>query len=308
MDLVCKEDFQTAEDAAKKIIKKDPDNPAGYFFVAVAIDAWMEYYFDKTKENEFYKYCDLAIEKSEKILAVKPDDEWAVFFMGGADGYKGTYEGRYERWITAYRYGWRGVSTLQKLDKMECDIFDIYFGIGSYEYWRSAMINTLWFMPKVNDRRAEGIKKLYISAEKGMLTKSASYCALVDILLNENQVEDALKISEKMVRLYPASTMFLWGKARALYGVGRFKESRQILLSMLVKYESDKGRHYYYPLLCHYWLVRIAAAEKKYAEVIKEADLVKKYKLDDEIKKLLGKYIDEVSDLKKIAQDEIKQK
>lgn len=308
IDLVCKEDFKSAEDAAKKIIKKFPESPAGYFFMAVALDSWMYYHLDNRKEDEFYKYCDLAVEKSEIIVSKEKDDQWALFFMGGADGYKGTYESRYERWITAFRYGWKGVSVLMKLAEMKSDIGDINYGIGSYEYWRSALMKTLWWMPGVKDKREDGIKKLYLATENGIYTRLISSAALIDVLVNENRVEEALPIAEKMLKIYPSSSMFLWGEGKSLFGVGRFDEAKQVFSSMLKKYESDEIDNHYYAALCHYWLARVSFAQQKYQEVIRDVKIMETYTFDDDLKKLLEKYFSESRSIKKRSIEELEKK
>jgi len=308
IDLIYKEDFKTAEETARKLVKKYPENPAGYFFVAATLDAWMAFYFDKKKENEFYKFCDLALEKGEKIVAKNPKDEWTLFFMGGAEGYKGTYEARYERWITAFRYGWRGVSTLLKLVDMKSDIVDVNYGVGSYDYWRSAMINTLWFMPKIKDKREDGIKRLIIAAENGMLTKLTAHTALIEILLNENRSADAIVYADKMLSQYPVSAQLMWGKARSLYGLQQFDESRLYFTKVLSRYETDEYKSVYFPVLCHYWLARVNFADEKYSDVVNNVTSMNSYSLNEDIRKLLEKYFSEAAELKKQAAGKMKMK
>lgn len=254
IECICKEDFRSAEENAKRITKKYPENPAGYFFTAAAIESWMSYYQDNRKEDEFYKYCDMAIEKGDFALSKDSSDQWAMFFIGGAEGYKGTYEAHYERWISAFRYGWRGVSWFNKLYDMQSTIVDINYGIGSYNYWRSALMKTLWWMPGVKDRREEGIKKIYLALEKGLYSKFAASATLIEILINEKRIEEALPIAERMLKSYPTSSMYLWGKGRILYGLGQFEEARKIFYFLLNKYESDEIDNSFNPILCHYWL------------------------------------------------------
>ena len=305
VDLVFKEEFKSAEEVAKKIIKKFPENPAGYFFMAVAIDSWMCHYLDNSKEDEFYKYCDLAVEKSEVILTKDGGDEWAQFFMGGAEGYKGTYESRYERWITAFRYGWKGVSILMKLSEKKSEICDINFGIGSYEYWRSALTKTLWWMPGVKDRRQEGIKKLYLVSENGAYTRLIASAALIDVLVNESRFEEVLPVAEKMLKTYPSSSRFLWGKGKSLFGVGKFDEAKHLFSAMLKKYESDEINNNYYPALCRYWLARVYFAQQKYQESISEVNFMESYKIDEDLKKLLEKFFSESRSIKKRSIEEL---
>ena len=105
------------EDHSGGDAKRYPEHPAGYFFYAVVLDEWTGYYQSTKKENEFYRYCDLAVEKGQAMLDKQSTDAWAKFFVGGTEGLKGNFESRYERWITAFRYGWKGVSILKDLQK-----------------------------------------------------------------------------------------------------------------------------------------------------------------------------------------------
>ena len=50
IEYVYTEKFKQAEEEARKIIDDDPRHPAGYFFLAVAIDSWMMYYQSSKRE------------------------------------------------------------------------------------------------------------------------------------------------------------------------------------------------------------------------------------------------------------------
>lgn len=308
INFICKEDFKDGEETAKKMIRKYPESPSGYFFMAAVIDSWMSYYVDNKKEDEFYRYCDLAVEKSEKILSRDKEDEWAQFFIGGAEGYKGTYEARYERWITAFRYGWKGVSVLMKLEDNKSDLVDINFGIGSYEYWRSALVKMLWWMPGVKDRREDGIKKLFITKEKGIFTKTFSSSSLIDILNNENRPKEVLPIADTMLKVYPSSSMFLWGKGQALFALGDFEGSKQIFSKLLNKYQSDEVNNHYRAAQCHLWLAKSDSAEGKYREAIAHVSAMETFNYSEDIKSQLEKYFSEGADIKKKAFSELNKK
>jgi tetratricopeptide (TPR) repeat protein len=307
IDYVYKENFKLAEEEAKRISKKYPDHPAGYFFSAVALDSWMAYHQTKSKEREFYRYCDLAIEKGEQLLVRNPNDEWAKFFKGGADGYKGTYESRYERWITAFRYGWKGVSTLLELKAAKSDIVDIYYGIGNYDYWRSALIKVVWFMPGVEDRRQQGIDQLYNVRSHGVYTKITSSAALVEILINESNFKDALQISEEMLIKYPFSSVFLWGKAKALYGLKRYQESALILSTILGKMESASIDNHFRTTMCHIYHSRISLETGNYAQAVRECESINSYEFKEDIKKRLEKVLSEAANIKKQGLAKMKQ-
>ena len=302
---VYREDLESAENEAKKIIRKNPDHPAGYFCMAFVTDSWMSRYQSDKKENDFYRYCDMAIEKGEKILARYPHDEWASFFIGGSDGFKGTYEARYERWITAFRYGWKGVSVLMELRSSGCGIEDIYYGTGCYNYWRSALMKMLWWMPGIEDKRQKGIDQLYHARSKGLYTKTSASIALIDILLNEKRYGDALKIAEEELRYYPDASSLLAGKARALYGLQKYGPAAELLQRIIRKTELDEPDNHFNTTMYHFHLAKICMAEKRYFQAIAECNIVGNYSFEPSIRKRLDATLDEFKSIRKQALQEM---
>jgi hypothetical protein len=301
---IYKENYDQAETEAKKIIHRFPEHPAGYFFEAITIDAWMAHYWSKSRENEFYRFCDLSISKGEELLERDRNNEWAKFFIAGADGYKGTYEARFERWITAFRYGWQGVSKLIDMESSKSTIMDINYGIGNYDYWRSAMIKTLWFMPKVDDRRQKGIDRLYLVMENGVYTKEAASSALVDILLNEKRYQEALGLSDGMLIKYPSSQQFLLGKAEALFGLNQNEKSVLYFEMLQKKCEQYTEGDHYMAIVCHYWLAKNFLKLKNYTRTIMECNRMTYYKISADTKKMLEKQFAEAESLKKVVYSE----
>lgn len=300
-DLVYNELFKEALIEAKKIIRKHPEHPAGYFSMAFSLDSWMAQFQSDEKEDDFYRYCDLAIEKGEKILQCNRDAELVKFLIGGADGYKGTYEARYERWITAFRYGWKGVAVLLELESSGSRMVDIYYGIGCYNYWRSALMKDLWWMPGIKDRREEGIAQLRKAREEGVYTNISASVTLIDIFINEERFDDALSVAEEMLEKYPESMLFKWGRARALFGLGLYEKASVIFEELLRKTENAEYDNHYYASLYRLYLARIFMQQQKYVQTVKECNRIENYELKSLIKKRLEKTLKEAKSLRKKA-------
>jgi tetratricopeptide (TPR) repeat protein len=225
--------------------------------------------------------------------------------MGGADGYKGTYEARYERWITAFRYGWKGVSVLLDLEKTGYGIPDIYYGIGSYTYWRSALIKQLWWMPGIEDKRTIGIDQLYKVRKDGVYSKTWASIALIDILINEKRFEEALKISDEELKQYPECLIFLWGRARALAGLERNDQAVALCRQLILKTEHDEPDNHYNTTLYHLCCARILLKEKKHVQAISECNIINNITLDPMIKKRLEVQLNEARSIAKQAMHEM---
>ena len=302
MDNIYNDRFREAEEDARKIIKKYPAHPAGYFFMAAAIDSWMSTHFSDKREDDFYRFCELAVEKGEKLLDKEPRNDMVQFFTGGAEGYKGTYEARYERWITAFRYGWKGVSLLMRLRDRKSEIPDLDYGIGCYEYWRSALMKSLWWMPGVDDKRAPAIEKLKKVRTSGSYSKVAASAALIDIYINERRFAEAVAVADEELQRYPGSRMFMLGKGRALFGAGKFAASEAVYRKVLSKAEAtDPSGEHAIIAFCHYWIAKNCYGQKRFADCISECDLMKNYPFNDDSKKLLEKYFNEAETIKKQA-------
>jgi len=293
--------YAEAKDEARKIIKRFPAHPAGYFFMAVAVDSWMATHFSDKQEDEFYRYCELAVEKGEKMLERNPDDEWAKFFIGGAEGYKGTYEARFERWITAFRYGWKGVSILLKLQEKKSSIVDLGYGIGSYEYWRSALMKSLWWMPGVEDKRQEGIIKLLKVRNDGVYTRVVASVSLIDIYFNEKKNAEALQIAETALAQYPRSVFFLFGKARALFGIKKYAESETVCLNAMQFLESELSENRAAAALFYYWIAKNDLLLGRYDECLIACDRMKELGFTEDNKKIMQKYFTEIETIRKQA-------
>ncbi len=297
--LVYSERFDAAENEAKKIVKKYPDHPAGYFCLAVVADSWMNHYQSDKREDEFYGHCDMAIEKAEKSFSMRTGDPWGTFFIGSCDGFKGTYEARYERWITAFRYGWKGVSSFYDLKSSGYAIPDIDYGIGSYNYWRSALMKTLWWMPVINDKREEGIEQLRRARETGVYTKTMASAALVDILINERRYLDAHSIAEEELKHYPDATLFLWGKARALLGLEQYDSLVPLLTALIRKVESETPDNHFNSITYRYHLSKVYFSQGKYSLAAAECKRIDRFKLEPSVKRRLDPIMGGVKDLKK---------
>ncbi|MDG5814386.1 tetratricopeptide repeat protein [Chitinispirillales bacterium ANBcel5] len=291
-----------AEQKAQIIIDTYPQHPAGYFFMAAAIDKWTDYFRSSQREDHFYRYSDLAIEKGEKILEKNPNDPIAQFFVGGANGLKGTYEFKKERWITAFRYGWKGVSVFMNIEQPNGNLIDVQYGIGSYHYWRSAMMRVLWWMPGVEDRRDEGIRMLQKVSQKGIYSKVYASVELINIYMNERRYNDALQVSNQMLKKFPNAHDFQWGKAEALYALERFTEAQDVYKKILNRLLQESRRNYYYEVQCRLKLAKTHNALMQYTQAVKQCDHISDMQLSNEISRRVSNILSEAQRERRLAQ------
>lgn len=305
---VYNEKFKQAEDDAKRIIKKYPNHPAGYFFYAAVLNLLMEYLQSDKYENEFYKYCDFAISKGEDLLEKQPDNAWAKFFIAGANGIKWTYESRYERWLTAFKHGWRAVVMLRELLESNPEMKDALYGIAIYNYWRSAKIKLLWWLQSVEDRRDRAIRMLYDLQNEGTYVKEGSSINLIGMLYNEKRFAHAIEVADKMLTKYPSNLICRWKKAEAQLDLKEFDKAENSYKYILKHIESGSFDGNYNAVLCRYYLLKIYFCRKQYDLCITEYNLMKSFKLSPISQKRLEKRFGDASSMERKARYKLTKK
>jgi len=262
VDFIYRESFQEADKQIRWIQKKYSKHPIGPFLKAAAIDARMVYYFSSVEESALMKSCDKAIDLGEKMLRKNKGDKWTAFFVGGAYGYKGTFQARYKKYLTAFRNGWQGVSMLKTLHTSHPDFYDIYLGLGTYHYWSSKFSRLLWWMPGLEDKRSEGIKQLKRVVEDGLYTKEVAAINLIAIYLEEKDYSAAISLSEQMLKRFPQTRLFSFSLAQALFFSGKHSRAEELFRRILDRCDAAKHNNYVYPLKCRSYLARIFQARK----------------------------------------------
>ena len=95
-------EFDKADRTFNKLIADYPNHPAGKFFMAM-IDWWKILLDTDTEQRDdiFFKRIDNVIEQCDAILDKDPDNVDAMFFKGGAIGFRGRLNSIRENWLSA---------------------------------------------------------------------------------------------------------------------------------------------------------------------------------------------------------------
>ncbi|MFP4522411.1 MAG: tetratricopeptide repeat protein [Fibrobacterota bacterium] len=239
-DLIYNENFNRAEKLFSGFIEKYPEHPFGYFMKGVAIDNYMYYYSHTGREREFFLNCEAAVEKGEKLLDKDPKNELAMFFIGGAKGYMGLYEARYKRYISAFRYGWDGFVMLRDLEEINSEFYDVYLGLGLYNYWRSKLTKMMWWLPGVKDKRELGINQLKKCYKKGKYSSEMAALMLAQIYVAEERPMESVNMMQKVLAEYKGNRMFMWHLAEAYAAADKKREASGVYEKILGKISNDR--------------------------------------------------------------------
>ena len=225
IDLATNLHYKEAAVIFEEIIRREPDNPMGYFLRS-AVYFWM---FSEDVKNEKIgdKFRDLsykAVEVAEAKLDKDENDIDAMFFLGGAYGSLGRYYAMTKSYLNAYWYGKKGMNYLEDVVELDSTYYDAYLGLGIYHYLADVLprfIKILSFILGVDGNKELGIHEIELAAEKGTYSKTEAMFFLAAIYTyREREYEKAIKIFNQLLEKYPNNPGALLSLGRCYSNMG----------------------------------------------------------------------------------------
>jgi hypothetical protein len=203
-------DFNSAFGVFQAMIQKTPDDPTGYF--ALALAHWWQLEirlgeYTNDEENQMLASINDAIDVAERTVQRSPNNAPAFLCLGGAYGLRGRWQATKHNWIRALLDGRRARRYQARALEIDPNLEDAYMGVGLFDYYVAALpkiIQTLSFLGKGDKTR--GLKELERAASKGLFSKTAAQLILIGIYTNtEKTPEKALEIARQLRAQYPSS-------------------------------------------------------------------------------------------------------
>ena len=259
VDLVHKEHYFDALKICDDVIKEYPENPMGYLGAAAIYHGIMRNYWINKYENEFDSLLTLSIEKGNAAIKKHPQDAECYFMFGAALGFRGLHRIRKGQWFNAFLDGIKGYKNLTKAYNMNNELYDAYYGLGLYYYWKSSKAKILTFLMLMKDEREKGLEFIKIAIEKGRFATLEGQFALIEIYYYEKRYDDAYKECLAIKHKFSNDPTWLYIMAKILSQKQQWEESRrcfQILLEKLEKSSFTPGMGFL--TACHYGLANCA--------------------------------------------------
>ena len=233
-DMIYNMEFNAASALFGKVISMYPKHPAGYFLDAM-VEWWRIQSDRRSKKNDdaFLNKCENVIKLCDELLDANDKDLSALFFKGGALGFRGRFYAGRESWIKAADDGHTAFDILQKLQKIAPGNHDIMLGTGLYNYYAAALPEQypalkaiMMFLPR-GDKNI-GIMQL---AAAGRSAKYAATEAKVSLLqvyyqFEKNPVE-AYAVASDLLKRYPKNPYFHRYVGRCEVQLGLWQEMEQ---------------------------------------------------------------------------------
>ncbi len=238
--------FTSADKIFNNIIESYPNKPQGKFFLAM-ID-WWKILVDPDNESYdeiFYKKLDKVINQCDDILDKNPDNEDALFFKGGAIGFRGRLRAFRDSWFKAANDGREALPLVEKAWKLDPKNVDVQLGFGIYNYYAAVIPNDyplikplMIFFPPGN--KEKGIEQLKNVAWNGLYAKYEARYFLMTLYFNYEKDQDkAGKWAKMLTTDFPDNPVFERWSGRIAVKKGNYFAADSIFRDVLKK--ADKN-------------------------------------------------------------------
>ncbi|MCX6155192.1 MAG: hypothetical protein NT007_13645 [Candidatus Kapabacteria bacterium] len=227
-----------------------PGHPVGYFMDAM-VDWWkINLNQDDTQFDKVYlKKIDKVLDVCQKILDTNAKDLNALFFKGGALGYRGRFHAIRKNWLSTASDGKDGLNILIECLKKAPSNPDIMLGTGIYSYFAAKLpedfplLKPLMVFLPAGDKKL-GILELESSAKYARYTGTEAKVVLQQIYYQfEYDYYKALLISEDLYKQFPNNPYFKKYLARCYSANGRAAEAEILWRDILKSYMEKKFGH-----------------------------------------------------------------
>jgi len=235
-------EFEKADKTFNQLITDYPKHPAGKFFLAM-LDWWRILLDTSTEQRDelFLKKIEEVIEHCDKILDEDPDNVDAMFFKGGAIGFRGRLSAMRESWLSAVDDGREALPLVEEAGELEPDNIDVKLGFGIYNYYAAVIpeqypiVKPLMIFLPSGDKEL-GLKQLNDVSQHGKYTKyEARYFLMTLYYRLEKDYDAAEEYSKILTNDFPNNPVFERWRGRIAMKKGDVDLADSIFKSVLWK-------------------------------------------------------------------------
>ncbi|MGH8015062.1 MAG: tetratricopeptide repeat protein [Candidatus Zixiibacteriota bacterium] len=266
--------FESADSLCNRFISTQPDKPVGYLFKCGVLLGQMSDSEEPTRGSELRNLIDSTLILCDRGLEVAAASDSGYYYLwrGHAHVYKSLFESRFGSLTAAIKNGFRAHDDYR--DGLECDstMYDLYFGLGNYHYWKSAKAGILRKIGLVSNDIEKGIAELRLACDSGEFFSEAARNSMIWIWLDRKKYDSVIILSNRLIEKYPESRTFRWPLAAAHFKKSEFEKSALQYQILREHFDQNKG-NYFNLIECDY---QIHECYKKLGLKMKADEILKR--------------------------------
>lgn len=273
--------YAAADSIYLEFIRQNPADPAGPLFRAAGMMAEMSDREEQLYSDSFHTLLDSATALCDRTLDSCDDRTaaWMYLLRGHAKAYESLWESRFGSMFTAVRTGMATDNEYSAGFERDSSLYDLYAGLGSYHYWKSAKAGVLRWIGIFRNEKDKGIDELRLAADSSLMHREAAASALIWIWLDSKQYDSTIVAAREFAERYPDGKTFLWPIAQAWYKQEMYDSALVVYHSIRDKLIEEPG-NYFNVIECDYYITKCLTWLKKDEDAISAASAVHDYRVD----------------------------
>lgn len=275
MDHLYNLEFRDAERTCNEVIKMAPGDPRGHFFKAMTYYYRMSFRGGATNDSAFWAFAwhaDKVRTVCERLLEKNEHDGKAMFYLGGAVGYKGlAYVNRGESHKAIWD-GKKGYDLLEQAVEEDPTNYDAKMGLGLFRHLISKApeaLKPVISLAGLTGDRYGGLKMIEEAAAKGTYARQEARRWLAELYLDEDLPQRSVTHLAALKDAYKKNWYFWYRYADVTaYQVRKINEAEaayRYLATMETSKEDLETAHF----IGYVRLGSLDEARERYAEAIK---------------------------------------
>lgn len=278
-DLLFNDYFLQVDSLYADFIHQYPNDPAGYLFRAGGLLALMSDREEKLYEDRFHSLLDSAgklINETVERTSGR-DKAWHYLMRGHIKAYRALYESKFGSFLSALKLGMKSKGDYNAALEADSSLYDSYFGLGSYHYWKSAKTGFLRFVGFFKNEKEQGINELQLAIDSSLLSRHSALSALIRIQMDRKKFDSAIILATAMSERFPDGKSFLWPLAESYYRSKKNVQSLEIYRKLRTRVASNPG-NYYNLIEIDYYICKLLNKLDSKDEAAEAAQAIKSYR------------------------------
>ncbi len=189
---------------------------------------------------------------SQRILAQKPLDTDALYFMGSSYGILASFSITIDRSLRkAFSYGNTAYDYDSRILRIDSKYYDAYMTVGMYEYIVGSIPWYLKWLAAIagyHGSKDEGFRDVELAVARGEYVKTDAKILQMVLLMREERAADALRDAQELHRDYPRNYIFQINIAQILEKMGQADQAAAEYLDLVRQAEEKKPNYHLLPL------------------------------------------------------------
>ncbi len=224
------------------VVKKTPDDPRGYFFLASVYNILSGYFDDPTFRDGFDDNASKALAISEARIKVDLNDADAFLLAGLTMGMLGMDAARSQSYVRAFLRSRKTKKYLERAIALNPDLGDAYYGLGVYYFWRARAKWLRRLAPLIGNTGEEGLRYLRRAVRSGRWLRDLARIELVYTLYTEKKFNEGRSLAAGLIKEYPDQPHYRFAHAESYFIQKDFKRARPQFQEIHERFKNAKSR------------------------------------------------------------------